>query len=103
MFERRSKPDWQKKIAEERINILFREAEIEYKNDPKLSHRYVFLARKIAMKYNLKLPSELKRKFCKQCHHYLFPGKNCIVRTNQDTQCVESTCLDCKHINRFGY
>jgi len=96
---RRTKPAWQVKIAKERIDILFREAELA---EQKLANRYVFLARKLAMKYNIKLPSEYKRKYCHKCYAYLVPGENVKVRTNSKTQTVDYTC-DCGHINRFGY
>jgi ribonuclease P protein subunit RPR2 len=99
---RRTKPAWQVKIAKERIDILFREAATLFSTDPKLSNRYVFLARKLAMKYNIKLLSEYRRKYCHKCYTYLVPGENVKVRTNSKTQTVDYTC-DCGHINRFGY
>ncbi len=92
-----------KKIAKERINILFREAEKIFNENPALSKRYVFIARKIAMKSNIKLSSEQKRKVCKKCRAFLFPGKNCIVRTNSKTKSVEYLCKDCGNKNRYGY
>ena len=99
---RRDKPEWMKQIAEERIEILFREAETIFSESPKLANRYVFIARKIAMKFNLKIPSELKRRFCHKCYSYLMPGENAKVRTNSQTKCVEWTC-ECGEVNRYGY
>jgi|TARA_Y100000310_G_scaffold335874_1_gene418983 ribonuclease P protein subunit RPR2 len=95
------KPFKQQNIAKERINILFKEAKSMFKEDPKLSNRYVQLARRIAMKYKVKLPSELKRRFCKKCHHFLMPGKNLKVRTQKGN--IVYNCLDCKHVMRFRY
>lgn len=92
-----------KKIAEERIEILFDKARKEFKENPKLSNRYVFLARKISMRYNVKLNSEQKNQFCKKCYSYLFPGINCIVRTNPKTKCVEYFCKNCNKKTRYGY
>lgn len=112
MADRRGKPAWQSKIAKERVAILFREAvalfsekneQISDSEKHKLANRYVFIARKIAMKFNLKLPSELRRQFCHKCYHFLVPGRNARVRTNAETQCVEWKCLDCGNVNRFGY
>lgn len=100
---RRDKPVWQTKIARERIDILFREAETIFSESPKLANRYIFIARKIAMKYNLKIPRELKRRFCHKCYSYLMPGENAKVRTNPKTQAVEWTCGDCGAVNRYGY
>ena len=62
------KQEWQKKIASERINILFRLASEEFKKHPERSNRYVELARKIGMRYNVRIPKLLKRRFCKKCH-----------------------------------
>ncbi len=100
---RDSKSASTQKIAEERIEILFREAERQIREHPERANRYVFLARKIAMRYNVKIPKELKRKFCHKCHHYFLLGKNCKVRTNPETKCVEYKCLDCGRVNRYGY
>lgn len=40
------KPEWQEDIAKERIEILFRLAENEFKKYPERSRRYIQLARK---------------------------------------------------------
>ncbi len=97
----KSKNDKFKKIADERIIILFEQAKEMYNFDSKLSDRYVFLARKIAMKLKTKIPSELKRRFCKSCYSYLVPGKNCRVRTNKRR--VIYYCLICKNYNRIPF
>ncbi|MBI4170266.1 MAG: hypothetical protein HY514_01110 [Candidatus Aenigmarchaeota archaeon] len=60
----RKKPEYQTKIAKERIEILFSEME----NAPDdLARRYIRLAKKIGMRYNVKLGPGKKRKFCKYC------------------------------------
>ena len=74
----RQKPIDQAEIAKERIKILFALAE-DAKQE--LSNRYVELARKISMKYKIRIPSQLKKKYCKHCFEYLRPGENCRVRT----------------------
>jgi len=90
-----------RRIAEERIAILFDQAKNMFSFDPRLSDRYVFLARKIAMKFKVKLPAELKRRFCKHCHSYFMPGKNCRIRTHEGK--VVYYCMNCKHFMRFPY
>lgn len=77
-MKRKQSIEKQKKIAKERINLLFSKAD---QSSKKLADRYVTMARKIAMKLNLRLSSHLKRKFCKHCGCYLIPGKNLRVRT----------------------
>ena len=64
-MKRREKPEEQIKIAKERIAILFKEADKE----PDMAKRYMKLAKKIGMRYNVRLGS-LKRRFCKECHSY---------------------------------
>jgi len=89
----------QKKIALERIKVLFKEAEESFSESPALSDRYVQLARNLSMKAKVKIPSELKRKFCKFCHTYLVPGKNCRVRTRAGK--VVISCLGCNNFTRI--
>jgi ribonuclease P protein subunit RPR2 len=93
----RSKPDYQVKIAKERIDILFDEASKTREKD--LQNRYVEIARKIGMRYNVKLPGKYQRKFCRYCFAYF--GTD-VKRRVKDGRLV-ITCLDCKKINRFLY
>ncbi|MEM2954669.1 MAG: hypothetical protein QW625_01800 [Candidatus Nanoarchaeia archaeon] len=91
-------------IAKERVSILFKEAEEAAKqNKLQRATRYVFLARKLAMKYNLKLNREQRRKFCHNCYAWLQPGKNVAVRINSKLHSVEYVCKKCGHINRYPY
>ena len=71
----------QKEIAKERVKILFQQAEEVFSKDKALAHRYVTLARKIAMKVKIRIPLELKRKYCKHCYKFLMPGVNSRIRT----------------------
>lgn len=95
------KSDEHKKIALERITILFAQAKERFKDDPKLSNRYVALARKIAMKYKVRMPRELKRKFCRHCYSYLVPSVNCRIRTREGH--VVYYCFNCRKFMRFRY
>lgn len=88
-----------KKEALEKIKILFLEAELQFKKNPSLSNRYVDLARKIAMRFKIRMPRELKRKFCKHCYSYLIPDKNCRVRIHKSR--VIYFCFNCKKFMRF--
>ena len=97
----KGKPKEQQKIARERIQVLFEQAKEMFKEDPMLSDRYVYLARKIAMKYKVKIPSRLKRKFCKHCYKFLVPSVNCRVRAQRGK--VVYYCLSCKKFTRFPY
>jgi ribonuclease P protein subunit RPR2 len=58
------------------------------------ANRYVELARGLAMKANIRLPSELKRRFCRHCHSFLVPGRNLTVRTSEGK--LVYSCHECK-------
>ena len=95
----KKKSDSFREIALERINILFQEADLMFKEDPRLSDRYVEIARKIAMKYKVSIPRELKRRFCKHCYTFLVPGINCRIRNNEGKMVYY--CKICKKFMRF--
>ncbi len=105
----KKKPSEQREIALSRIKKLFNLADKvvnEYKEGDldfgkKLANRYVEIARRISMKYKVRIPSELKRRFCKKCHSFLIPGLNVRVRIQGNK--VVYTCLECGNIMRFPY
>lgn len=99
----RKKPEKQVSIARERILILFEMAEKEFSKNPDLSHRWIRMARNIATRYNIRMPREMKRRFCKECFSLLVPGKNCSVRTNPGQRAVIVKCLECGNVMRFPY
>ncbi|MBR9692186.1 ribonuclease P [Candidatus Woesearchaeota archaeon] len=101
MGKYQKKPQKQKEIARERIKVLFEQAKKTFRKDKKLSNRYIKLARELAMKFKIRIPSELKRRFCKHCYSYLMPGKNVRVRTREGK--VVYYCLECKKYMRFPY
>jgi len=90
----------QKKIAKKRIEKLFLLAE---KNSLKkrydLADRYVKIARKIQMRYQIRMPKKLKRKFCKHCYSYLVPNVNSRVRINRGKIIIY--CKNCGKYMRF--
>ncbi len=89
---RSKKPAWQTDIAKERIEILFEEAEKSLRKHPERSRRYVELARKIGLRYNIRFPKELKRRFCKKCNTLLVPGLTSQTRVHDK---VIIKCLKC--------
>jgi ribonuclease P protein subunit RPR2 len=98
-MERGRKPVWQSKIARERIDILLGLAEKELKRHFDRSRRYVELARKIALRYNIRLAKEQKRKFCKNCNTLFVPGITSQVRV--DKKFIIIKCLKCDKIYRY--
>lgn len=91
--------DKQKSIAKQRIDILFSQAERIFNEDKTLANRYVQLARKIAMKLRLRMPGNLKRRYCKFCYSYLQPGVNSRSRIRQGKVII--SCFECKKFMRI--
>ena len=91
-----------KRIAEERIKILFKYAFEYAKKDLELSRKYVELARKIAMRANIRLKN-LKRKFCKYCNTPLIFGYTARVRLDKRHKTINVTCLVCNRTKRYPY
>lgn len=83
-------------IAKERIEILFQQA----KENSKMADRYVQLARKIAMRARIPIPTKYKRKFCKFCHTYFQKG-NYKIRLKKGKK--HYWCLACKKLVRIPY
>src|SRR3989338_5771704 len=90
------KPEYQLRIARERIAILFSEASAA---EPELAKRYMKLAKKIGMRYNIRL-GKLKRRFCRHCFSYFTAGNS---RRRMKSGIMNVTCLSCGKITRYPY
>lgn len=89
-------------IALERIHILFKQAIEIFEREPELAQRYVELARKIGMRYKVRLPVEYRWMVCKHCKSFLLPGKTSRTRIQQRREPhVVITCLSCGGYNRI--
>lgn len=89
-------------IAAQRIQRLLELAEAEVKKGNETrSDRYVQLARKIGMRYRVRIPPDLKIAICKGCHSLLIPGKSARVRLRGDY--ITTTCLKCGMMMRRPY
>lgn len=95
-----TKKQQQKLALNEIIDILEKAKEV-FDEKPELAHKYAKKARRIALKYKLKLPLKFKRRICKNCHSFLVPGKNLRVRTRKGNMVYY--CLNCKKFMRIGY
>jgi ribonuclease P protein subunit RPR2 len=89
----RPPPPKSKKIARERIFVLFQRAREFFPEDPLISDRCVALARRISMRHRVRIEREFRRQFCRHCHRYLVAGQNLRVRTGRGK--VTMTCLSC--------
>jgi len=91
----------QKKLALAEISSIFNKAKEVFDKKPDLANKYAKKARRMALKYKIKLPLKLKRRICKNCHGFLVPGKNLRVRTHKGHMVYY--CLNCKSFVRVGY
>jgi ribonuclease P protein subunit RPR2 len=87
-------------IARERIDILMIEAD-QAALAGKLEHadRFVDLARRVGMRYNVRVPTSYRRRFCRGCYRYLQPGASSRTRLGRGR--VVTTCLRCGHVSRI--
>jgi ribonuclease P protein subunit RPR2 len=103
MKKRFKKSALKAEIARERIKILLDLAKKEFKIKPERSKRYVKLARKIGMKYNVRLTKEQKRSFCKKCNQILIPSKTSEIRIDSRKKTIIIKCLGCGYIYNYPY
>lgn len=92
-----------REIVYERMGILFSlAADALRRKDERHARRYVFLARKLSTRYNCRLSSRERSKFCKGCGLPLVLGLNCEVRLRKRTKTAEYLC-SCGHAARMKY
>lgn len=78
-----------KSLALKNIELLFDQA-----SKSSFPDKYVKYGRKLAMKFQLSLPSSLKRQFCKNCYIYFKQGENVTIRIHKAK--IIYTCTNCK-------
>jgi len=91
----------EKKLALERVKILFKLAEQEFPKHPERSHKYAKMILNIVKKVRIRLPKNIKIFICKKCGKYLSPGVNLKVRSKDGYTIYE--CLSCGSKRRYGY
>ncbi len=90
-----NKKDIVKKIALERIGILFDKAEITADADRARSKRYVSSLRKISSHYKVTIPKRMRDRICTKCEVVLVPGLNCSIRVVSSHRYVAYKCSAC--------
>ena len=88
-------------IAKQRIHILLTRAEHESisKHNPDRATRYVELARKIAMRYNIRINKYFRNKLCRSCNSFLGGTDFCRVRCRGKRIIIQ--CSNCGRITRI--
>ena len=90
-----------KKIALDRMQILIDNAILNAKTNPELSQRQALLARKISMRYKIRIPYHLRMVFCKKCKSFIAPGINSRIRLGRTpVKSIRVTCNLCEHTYR---
>ena len=88
-----------REIARERIDMLVKIA-LKEKNEA-LAARQAQQAKKIAMRFRVRLPYEARQLYCKECKAFIVPGRSARVRVGRaKTRAVRITCLRCGHTYR---
>lgn len=89
-------------LARQRIWILLSLADNVVKRDQELARRYVALALKLAAKARLRLPRDVRRRYCRRCKVPLIPGLTARVRVRSRRQRhIVVTCLKCGYVRRY--
>lgn len=71
------------------------------RTDIELARRQAALARKVMLRFNVRLGPSLKRFTCRGCKSLLVPGVNARVRLGHGRPTsIRITCLDCGHVSR---
>src|SRR5256885_14474640 len=92
----------ERRIALERMTTLFHLAEREaLQRHAGRARRYVELARRIGMRYNVRVPAPFKRSFCKKCFAFLLPSVTARIRVGEGRVVV--TCGACGAVQRYPY
>ena len=90
----------QQQIAVQRIDTLERLAEAKaLAGDFVLAQRYITLARNIATRLVVSVPSSVKRRVCRQCGAYLLPGVSSRTRIHRGRIIVY--CTTCHAYSRY--
>tara|TARA_B110000014_G_C19849527_1_gene440239 strand:- start:350 stop:649 length:300 start_codon:yes stop_codon:yes gene_type:complete len=89
-----------KQIATRRIEILFNNALSNAKNNPRLAQKQAEIAKKISMKFKIKMPFEVSLGFCKKCKKFIAPGIASTIRLYSKPKSIRITCLYCNHTYR---
>lgn len=88
-----------REIAKERIDLLV--ANALHERDEHLAAKQAGRAKKIAMRFQIRLPYETRQLYCKKCKTFIVPGRHARVRVGRTRlRAIRITCLKCGHTYR---
>ncbi len=97
-FQILSQEDYQEQV----VSLLIKADEI-ISEDMEKAQQFAKQARKIQMKTRIKFPPEWKKRFCKHCKAFLYPGINCRVRLSSTNRVIAIKCDHCNKYTRVPY
>ncbi len=65
-----------------------------------LAKKQAALARRLLLKFNIRLDPRLKRYYCRGCKQLIVPGLNARVRLGHGATVIRMTCDGCGFVNR---
>ena len=102
MTRRRPPRKETRRLAQERIEILWKQAIAYAEESPEVARQRVVLLQRVAQRARMRLPSQIRRRICTACGNVLVPGRNARVRLrNNRSRHVTVTCLDCGAMKRY--
>lgn len=91
-------------IARQRIERLLSLADEIYMRDKELAISYGELARRISMRYRVRIPRKWSWRYCRNCKKFLYPGINMRVRIrSRRMPHIVMMCEECGGLNRHPY
>ncbi len=83
------------------VHLLTEKAVATSRADRDLAKAQASIARKVRLRFNVRLDEALKRLTCRGCKAFLVPGVNARVRLGHGRQTVlRITCAECGRTNR---
>jgi ribonuclease P protein subunit RPR2 len=90
-----------KEEAADLVRFLTESAVSLSHTNPDLAREQAALARKVKLKFNVRLDPSLRGFACRGCKGLLVPGVNARVRLGHGKETIlRVTCTDCGHVNR---
>lgn len=91
----------QRELIVERMQILIQNAVSNARANPELAERQATLAKKLSMKYRIRMPYELRMNFCRKCKKFIVPGYTSRIRIGRSgVRSIRITCNFCNHTYR---
>ena len=87
----------------DKVIWLLEEADKVIHDNYELAQEYALRARKIQMRTRIQFPSGWKKRFCKNCKIFLYPGINCQVRLSSSNKIIAIKCSKCNSYTRIPY